>query len=123
MYTSVEDVATELGRPLAEAEQPQIASWIARVEARIATRIPDLDTRVTDQLFFARLTGIVSDVVARKARNPEGMRSERIDDYYYDRGAQTADLMLTDAEWAELMPELGTRGAFSIRPSFTPGWC
>ncbi len=116
-YTNITDVATDLGRPLSESEQAQVSAWIDRVEARVLQRIPDLPDRVVDAGYLARLKGVVVDVVVRKLRNPEGMRSERIDDYYYDRGGQSADLSLTDLEWGELLPEAAS-GAFSTRPSF-----
>lgn len=118
-YTSPLDVATDLGRPLTDSEQAQVSAWIDRVEARILQRIPDLADRALDPAYLDRLTGIVVDVVVRKLRNPEGMRSERIDDYYYDRGSQSADLTLSDLEWGELLPESAS-GAFSTRPNFVP---
>lgn len=118
-YTTTVDVATEIGRPLTDSEQGQVSAWIDRVEARILQRIPDLADRTLDPGYLARLQGVVVDVVARKLRNPEGMRSERIDDYYYDRGGQSADLSLSDLEWGELLPESAS-GAFSTRPSFEP---
>lgn len=123
LYADASDVAVELGRELTAAEQAQVEKWIERVEARIASRIPDLATRATDNAYYTTLAGVVVDVVARKARNPEGFRSERIDDYYYDRGAQSTDLNLTADEWAELLPELGATGAFSVRPSFDSTGC
>lgn len=120
MYTSTEDVATELGRALSIEESAQVSAWIARVESRVAARIPDLDVRVIEPRYLDRLVGVVVDVVARKVRNPDGFRTERIDDYYYDRGASApSDLTLTDAEWAELLPASAT-GAFSTRPAFEP---
>lgn len=118
-YTTPTDVATDLGRPLTDSEQTQVSAWINRVEARILQRIPDLPSRALDLGYLARLKGVVVDVVVRKVRNPEGLRSERIDDYYYDRGAQSADLSLTDVEWGELLPEAAS-GAFSTRPSYVP---
>lgn len=123
MYTDPSSVAVELGRELTPSEVAQVKQWIDRVEARISARIPDLAERIGDTDFFAVFSGVVVDVVARKARNPEGFRSERIDDYYYDRGAQSTDLSLTADEWAELLPELGATGAFSVRPSFDSTGC
>lgn len=119
-YTHVDDVATELGRPIPEGpEHDQIESWIRRVEGRILRRIPDLAERVLDDDYLATVKLVVAAVVARKVHNPEGMRSERVDDYYYDRGNQPADLWPTTDEWAELLPATAS-GAFSTRPSFEP---
>lgn len=119
LYATVEDVATEVGRPINPPEDSQVLAWIDRVEGRILGRIPNLAELVAESSYLAQLKGVIVDVVARKVRNPEGMRSERIDDYYYDRGGQTADLWPTDSEWAELIPD-AMRGAFSVRPSFIP---
>lgn len=119
VYVKVSDVATEVGRTLDPAESNQVDAWVSRVESRILARIPDLDERADGPGYMARLVGVVVDVVARKLRNPDGFRSERIDDYYYDRGNQSADLTLTDGEWAEL-GAFGSGGAFSTRPRFDP---
>lgn len=121
-YTYVEDVAVELGRPISSGspEAQQVESWIARVEARIADRVPDLATKAAEVAYRDRLVGVVVAVVARKANNPEGLRSERIDDYYSDRGSSPAgDLWPTQQEWGELMAS-ASAGAFSVRGSYVP---
>lgn len=118
--TQISDVAAILGRPIVPPEEEQVQGWINRVEGRIRRRIPDLDERLEDLGFGETLIGVVVDVVIRKINNPDGLRSERIDDYYYDRGSQTADLWPTDEEWAELLPAVAL-GAFSTRPGFEPG--
>lgn len=118
--TTVTDVEAVLGRPINPPETAQVEAWVGRVEGRIRSRIADLDERLLDPAYKATFTGVVVDVVIRKILNPTGMRSERIDDYYYDRGSQKADLWPTDEEWAELMPAISS-GAFSVRPGFEPG--
>lgn len=117
--TQVSDVAASLGRPINPPEDDQVEAWISRVEGRIRQRVIDFDDRVLEPGFKATLVGVVADVVIRKINNPTGLRSERIDDYYYDRGSASADLWPTDAEWAELLPE-SAAGAFSTRPGFDP---
>lgn len=119
--TSVDDVATALGRPIVSPQTEQVQKWIDRVERRIRNRAKDLDDRLANDAFKDTFTGVVEDVVIRKIQNPEGLQSERIDDYYYDRGNKTSDLWPTEAEWAELLPASGV-GAFSTRPGFEPGW-
>lgn len=119
--TQVTDVAEALGRPIVGPEIDQVQKWIDRVELRIRNRVADLDQRLEIPAYRATFTGVVEDVVIRKIQNPEGMRSERIDDYYYDRGDKTSDLWPTEAEWAELLPASG-QSAFSTRPGFEPGW-
>lgn len=120
LYSSVDDVATELGRTITTAEETaQVSAWIDRVEGRVAQRVPNLATLVADSTYLRTVQLVVAAVVARKVLNPEGMRSERVDDYYYDRGSQAADLWPTADEWAELMPSL-SGAAFSVRASFEP---
>lgn len=119
--TKVEDVAAALGRSIASPETEQVQKWIDRVEQRIRNRIVDLSERLLDDAYRDTFTGVVEDVVIRKIHNPEGMRSERIDDYYYDRGEKSSDLWPTEQEWAELLPASSV-GAFSTRPGFEPGW-
>lgn len=119
--TQVADVATALGRPIVSPEEEQVQKWIDRVERRIRNRVQDLEDRLESPGYRDTLTGVVEDVVIRRVNNPEGLRSERIDDYYYDRGSESADLWPTEAEWAELLPASG-QAAFSTRPGFIPGW-
>lgn len=118
--TKLSDVVAALGRPISAPEDAQVETWISRVEGRIRIRVSDLDERVTDPAYKSSLVGVVVDVVIRKILNPAGFRSERIDDYYYDRGSQKADLWPTDDEWRELIPDAVT-GAFSTRPGFVRG--
>lgn len=121
-YTTWQDVARDLGRAVAEvgdAEREQWAEWIARVESRIMRRIPDVDERAHAENYLATLRGVVVDVVVRRVNNPQGFRTERIDDYYYDRGPQSSDLWLTDDEW-QALGSYSSSEAFSTRPGFVP---
>ncbi len=122
VYTTWQDVAIDLGRPASEVSpeaQEMWASWLARVEGRIAGRIVDLDERAAVPAYLDTLRGVIVDVVVRRVNNPQGFRSERVDDYYYDRGTSTADLSLTDDEWREL-GWWASSEAFSTRPGFEP---
>ena len=125
-FATVENVATEIGRPIPATEMPQVQQWIDRVEARIRLRVPGVDDLATEPAYRESVTGVVVAVVARKVLNPEGLRSERIDDYYADRGSTgAAELWPTQAEWEELIPASSV-GAFSTRPRFDsergPAW-
>lgn len=125
-FATVTDVATELGRPIVSDEALQVQQWITRVESRIRLRVPNVDVLAENAAYGDAVTGVIVAVVARKVLNPEGLRSERIDDYYADRGsAGLADLWPTDTEWAELIPASSV-GAFSTRPRFDsergPAW-
>lgn len=119
-YATAADVAAELGLPAFTDPQKiaQIDGWLVRVEATIRARIADLDAQVASgRINAALLANIEAAAVARKYTNPEGLKSERIDDYQYGRvdDASTVDVALTDGEWALLMPP-AARGAFTVRP-------
>lgn len=115
-YATVLDVATTLGRPITDLdEQNQITNWIAKTERIIAARLGDLDA-----LDRQILADVISEVVARRARNPDGKRNERIDDYSYtlDAAASAVELTLTADEWARLSQDGSTSGAYM--PVLTP---
>lgn len=109
-YATVIDVATTLGRPITDPdEQNQITNWIAKTERIIAARLGDL--AALDRQILA---DVISEVVARRARNPDGKRNERIDDYSYtlDAAASAVELTLTADEWARLSQDGSTSGAY-----------
>lgn len=109
-YATVIDVATTLGRPITDPdEQNQITNWISKTERIIAARLGDL--AALDRQILA---DVISEVVARRARNPDGKRNERIDDYSYTlaTAASAVELTLTDAEWARLSQDGSTSGAY-----------
>lgn len=109
-YATVIDVATTLGRPITDPdEQAQIVNWIGKTERIIAARLGNLDN-----LDRQILADVISEVVARRARNPDGKRNERIDDYSYtlDAAASAVELTLTADEWARLSQDGSTSGAY-----------
>lgn len=109
-YATVIDVATTLGRPITDPdEQNQITNWIGKVERIISARLGNLDN-----LDRQILADVISEVVARRARNPDGKRNERIDDYSYtlDAAASAVELTLTADEWARLSQDGSTSGAY-----------
>lgn len=115
-YATVIDVATTLGRPITDPdEQAQITNWIAKTERIISARLGDLGS-----LDRQILADVISEVVARRARNPDGKRNERIDDYSYtlDAAASAVELTLTADEWARLSQDGSTSGAYM--PVLTP---
>lgn len=122
-FATVQDVADTIGRPITDPlEVKQVEKWLARVETRIRRRIPNLNTLSEDATYLETLVGVEVDVVARRVLNPEGKKSEGIDDYRYSLtdAAASSDLWPTDAEWDELTPEPLSR-AFSITPAYQPG--
>lgn len=115
-YATVIDVATTLGRPITDPdEQAQILNWISKTERIISARLGNLDN-----LDRQILADVISEVVARRARNPDGKRNERIDDYSYtlDAAASAVELTLTADEWARLSQDGSTSGAYM--PVLTP---
>lgn len=109
-YATVLDVATTLGRPITDTdEQNQITNWISKTERIISARLGDLDA-----LDRQILADVISEVVGRRARNPDGKRNERIDDYSYtlDAAASAVELTLTADEWARLSQDGSTSGAY-----------
>lgn len=115
-YATVTDVATTLGRPITDPdEQAQISNWISKTERIISARLGNLNA-----LDRQILADVISEVVARRARNPDGKRNERIDDYSYtlDAAAAAVELTLTADEWARLSQDGSTSGAYM--PVLTP---
>ena len=115
-YATVIDVAVTLGRPITDPdEQAQILNWVAKTERIISARLGDL--AALDRQILA---DIISEVVARRVRNPDGKRNERIDDYSYtlDAAASAVELTLTADEWARLSQDGSTSGAYM--PILTP---
>lgn len=115
-YATVIDVAVTLGRPITDPdEQAQILNWVAKTERIISARLGDL--AALDRQILA---DIISEVVARRVRNPDGKRNERIDDYSYtlDAAASAVELTLTPDEWARLSQDGSTSGAYM--PILTP---
>lgn len=115
-----EEVAIDLGRALAgTTEAAQIQRWINTVERRITHRLGSLHHLDTEAV-----RGVVVEVVARRARNPEGKQNERIDDYSYGLSDTSAkpDLWPTEAEWAELTPAPVYDVPFSGSVAYQRGW-
>jgi hypothetical protein len=122
---NAQDVATDLGRPLStEAQIAQLNEWLARIERDIRRRYPDFDDRVMDTGWAAAVRDVEVSAVARKARNPDGLRStsqtRAWDDYSEtdstttDQELSAGDLALTPAEWDRLAG-VGNEPLFTIR--------
>lgn len=116
---TITEVSTRLGREIGEgAETNQVNAWIDDVEGMIKARLPNIEERISDgDLSPLVVSAVVSNVVIRKIKNPDGKQNERIDDYSYGltADAATGELFLTDREWDLLMPTASS-GAFTIRP-------
>lgn len=127
-YADTTDVATELGRSASTtAESDQWDAWLARVARSIARKFRengfDLDTQIAAGL--PTLDEVKDVQVARilaKIANPTGTTSitRSIDDASVTmrhEGADAGDpLVITDDEWATLIPIVRQSRAFSIMP-------
>lgn len=123
MTASVQDVATQLGRPIDDPlEINQVTAWIEMAELAIRQRYPNLDQLIADKRISQNAVNMVeASAVARHSLNPEGYtsKSERIDDYQQTYGMTNSSIGITftDSEWALLAPsDSGAEGAFTITP-------
>lgn len=126
MTASVDDVATQLGRPITDpGETKQVEAWIDLAEAKIRKRYPTLDQQVESGSIASKNVDLVEALaVSRYARNPDGHTSDttRIDDYQRTVSTNNAasTLVILDEEWDLIAPVgTGADGAFTIAPS---GW-
>ncbi|RSX56769.1 hypothetical protein [Bifidobacterium samirii] len=110
-YATTLDVADELGHDIQDntPESRQITKWIERAERTIRLRVPILDQWCTDPDYLATVIDIESAAVARKALNPEGIRTimTQIDDANLqktiDTTRSTGEITILDTEWELLM--------------------
>ena len=130
-YATDSDVAVEIGRPAASAEETaQWNAWLARVERAIVRRFARAGLVLADQVTAGNPTADdVKDAevaaVVRKITNPLGLTSvtRTIDDGTVTTRRDGVDevdgLALTEAEWEALLPSTSA-AAFSTRPGFEP---
>lgn len=123
MTASVQDVATQLRRPIDDPlEINQVTAWIEMAELVIRQRYPNLDQLIASGRISQDAVDMVeASAVARHSLNPEGYtsKSERIDDYQRTFGMTNSavGIKFTDSEWALLTPsDSGAEGAFTITP-------
>ncbi|AGK85782.1 hypothetical protein Chy1_0015 [Mycobacterium phage Chy1] len=103
-YATADDVVTLW----AKEPEPEVMALIERrleqVERMIRRRIPDLDARVSSDIFRADLIDIEADAVLRLVRNPEGYLSETDGAYTYQLQADLSQgkLVILGEEWTTL---------------------
>jgi hypothetical protein len=105
------DLADRLGRDLTATEARQAVPLLDDATAIILDRFPQYLEAPTQAS-----TAVCSAMVLRVLRNPDGKRSEQIDDYSYtiDSARSAGELYLTAAELDTLRPI--RTAAFSIVP-------
>ncbi|MFJ2863685.1 Gp19/Gp15/Gp42 family protein [Kitasatospora sp. NPDC087314] len=109
------DLADRLGRDLTPTESRQATALLHDATAVILDRFPRYATTPT-----AASTAVCSAMVLRVLRNPDGKRSEQIDDYSYtvDSARSAGELYITEHELDTLRPI--RTSAFSITPVMPP---
>lgn len=117
-------------RPLTSDQQITAQAMLDDAWAILSTRLPNLPTDVTvvppaTTAVVSRevLVAVMSAMVLRVLRNPDGKVSETIDDYTYRRSDAVANgaLYVTPDELGLLSPA-GSGSAFTIRPFGEPGY-
>lgn len=108
---TVADLADRLGRDLTAAEERQAQPLLDDATAIITDRFPRYATTPTQAS-----TAVCAAMVLRVLRNPDGKRSEQIDDYSYtiDSARSAGELYLTAHE-IDTLTSVRT-SAFSIVP-------
>ncbi|KDN83470.1 hypothetical protein [Kitasatospora cheerisanensis] len=116
------------GTPLTD---DQIADLIEQAETYLLALYPDIPARITaGTLAQTTVDFVEASMVARIARNPEGLRMEMDGDYQYQLAAAAASGYLTLLPAEETMLTRG-QGAFTITPynarvatapACDPGW-
>jgi hypothetical protein len=110
-------------RPLNARQQRVAATKLADVERRIRKRMAaagrDFDTEVADLAgdFRADVIEIEAEAVARVLRNPDGLRSEGLENYQSTRDKSLSDgqLKVTADEWKQIGLGPGSNGkAYTI---------
>jgi hypothetical protein len=109
-------------RPLSAAETIVGGTLLDDAYGMLKRRVTDLDARVTadDDGFADVVVRVLATAVLRVMKNPDGKRSESIDDYTWqrDQAISAGVLYFTDDELADLMPvdpeDEGHGPAFSI---------
>ena len=109
LLATLEDVADRLGRDLTADEARQGTALLQDATTMILDRFPQLATAPSEA---AR--AVCRSMVVRVLRNPDGVRSEQIDDYQrtIDSARSTGELYISDSEADLLRPPNST--AFSI---------
>lgn len=109
LLATLADVADRLGRDLTDDENRQGMALLEDASAMILDRFPGLATAPTDAS-----RAVCRSMVVRVLQNPQGVRSEQIDDYQrtIDSARSTGELYISDDE-AEMLRPPGTT-AFSI---------
>lgn len=108
-------------RALTDAEEPVAQALLDDAWAILLTVIPDLEDRITaGSTSEALVVSVMSAMVLRVLRNPNGVRQWSVDDYSETRdSALSAGLLYASPDEVRLLngrASSARRGAFSITP-------
>lgn len=109
-------------RPLNDTERSVAQALLDDAWAILLARRPLLDTQLVDgDVAEALVRAVVSAMVLRVLRNPEGWVTEAVDDWSGRRADSAAAglLYVSDDELGLLQPAGVGGGAFTIRPTGT----
>ena len=101
-------------RPLSAAEQDVAQSFIDDAWAVVLSQVPGVETRMTAETLSVDLVvKVVSAMVLRILKNPDGLRQWSVDDASFtrDQALSAGLLYLADSERIELMPRATYFGA------------
>lgn len=115
--TLVAAVRVRMRRELEPLELALATELLDAAEARLRSRVADVDARLDeDPVFRTNFCNVAADAVVRVLVNPEGYRQESVGPYgwTYDTRVAAGFLTILEDEWALLSP---TGGAFTIAPS------
>lgn len=104
-------------RPLTAAETNNAQAYLEDAWALVTGRLPSLEANMTaGSVTVANVVRVISAMVIRVLRNPDGKSEESIDDYRYRRDSLVSSgiLAVTDDELADLTPA-ATRSRNSVR--------
>lgn len=110
VYATVADVERRWNQTVTSSSLDHVETLIDDAETVVQAYVPDLAERITaGKLTTAAVVHVVSAMVLRVLRNPQGYRSETAGDYSYQMDAATsAGRIFITAEERRLL--LGGRG-------------
>lgn len=113
-------------RPLVGQEITNGQTFLDDAWVMLQRRVPTIETLIAASATLeADVVRILATAVLRVLKNPDGKRSESIDDYRWERDEALAAgvLYFTDDELADILPGSGEKGrAFVIDPLAGRDW-
>lgn len=126
---TVQDL-TDRWRPLTSQETVNGTTFLddawRMLRRKFRAQVPDLASQITaDQDLNAEVVRVLCTAVLRVMKNPDGKRSESIDDYTWqrDQSVSAGLLYISDEELADILPGAIISGrAWSIDPLANRDW-